>query len=54
MSWVVIAVAYVSILGVGGGATSATLIVLSSFDLAVALAGMLISIKQLIKMGRTA
>lgn len=40
--------------GVGGGATFAALIVLSSMNLPVALAGVLISIEPLIDMGRTA
>ncbi|MET4693024.1 L-cystine transporter [Endozoicomonas lisbonensis] len=40
--------------GVGGGATFAALIVLSSLNLPVALAGLLISIEPLIDMGRTA
>jgi L-cystine uptake protein TcyP (sodium:dicarboxylate symporter family) len=40
--------------GVGGGATFAALIVLSSMNLPVALAGLLISIEPLIDMGRTA
>src|SRR5699024_8660648 len=39
---------------VGGGATFAALIVLSSMDMPVALAGLLISIEALIDMGRTA
>jgi L-cystine uptake protein TcyP (sodium:dicarboxylate symporter family) len=50
----IIAVASVGIAGVGGGATFAALIVLSSLDLPVALAGLLISIEPLIDMGRTA
>ncbi|WP_173917812.1 L-cystine transporter [Halobacillus sp. Marseille-Q1614] len=40
--------------GVGGGATFAALIVLSSMNLPVALAGLLISVEPLIDMGRTA
>src|SRR5699024_6593012 len=40
--------------GVGGGATFAALIVLSSMNLPVALAGLLISIEAFIDMGRTA
>ena len=40
--------------GVGGGATFAALIVLSTLNLPVALAGLLISIEPLIDMGRTA
>ena len=42
------------IAGVGGGATFAALIVLSTMGLPVALAGLLISIEPLIDMGRTA
>lgn len=42
------------IAGVGGGATFAALIVLSTLNLPVALAGLLISIEPLIDMGRTA
>jgi L-cystine uptake protein TcyP (sodium:dicarboxylate symporter family) len=42
------------IAGVGGGATVAALIVLSTMNLPVALAGLLISIEPLIDMGRTA
>lgn len=42
------------IAGVGGGATFAALIVLSSMGLPVALAGLLISVEPLIDMGRTA
>ncbi|MEO1781221.1 L-cystine uptake protein TcyP [Enterococcus diestrammenae] len=40
--------------GVGGGATFAALIVLSSMNLPVGLAGLLISIEPMIDMGRTA
>ncbi|MFP3442769.1 cation:dicarboxylase symporter family transporter, partial [Pantoea sp. SIMBA_133] len=40
--------------GVGGGATFAALIVLSSMNLPVYLAGLLISVEPLIDMGRTA
>ena len=50
----IIAVGSVGVAGVGGGATFAALIVLSSLDLPVALAGLLISIEPLIDMGRTA
>jgi L-cystine uptake protein TcyP (sodium:dicarboxylate symporter family) len=42
------------IAGVGGGATFAAILVLSTLDLPVALAGLLISIEPLIDMGRTA
>ncbi len=50
----VIAIGSIGVAGVGGGATFAALIVLSSLDLPVALAGLLISIEPLIDMGRTA
>lgn len=50
----IIAVGSVGVAGVGGGATFAALIVLSSLNLPVALAGLLISIEPLIDMGRTA
>jgi L-cystine uptake protein TcyP (sodium:dicarboxylate symporter family) len=42
------------IAGVGGGATVAALVVLSTLNLPVALAGLLISVEPLIDMGRTA
>jgi L-cystine uptake protein TcyP (sodium:dicarboxylate symporter family) len=42
------------IAGVGGGATFAALVVLSSMGLPVALAGLLVSVEPLIDMGRTA
>jgi L-cystine uptake protein TcyP (sodium:dicarboxylate symporter family) len=42
------------IAGVGGGATIAALVVLSTLNLPVALAGLLISVEPLIDMGRTA
>jgi L-cystine uptake protein TcyP (sodium:dicarboxylate symporter family) len=42
------------IAGVGGGATFAAIVVLSTMNLPVALAGLLISIEPLIDMGRTA
>lgn len=50
----IIAIASIGVAGVGGGATFAALIVLSTLDLPVALAGLLISIEPLIDMGRTA
>ena len=50
----IITIGSVGIAGVGGGATFAALIVLSSMNLPVALAGLLISIEPLIDMGRTA
>lgn len=42
------------IAGVGGGATLAAIVVLSTMDLPVALAGLLIAVEPLIDMGRTA
>ncbi len=50
----IIAIGSVGVAGVGGGATFAALIVLSSLNLPVALAGLLISVEPLIDMGRTA
>lgn len=50
----VIAVSSFGVAGVGGGATFAALIVLSSLNFPVALVGLLISIEPLIDMGRTA
>jgi len=44
----------IGVAGVGGGATFAALIVLSTMNLPVALAGLLISVEPLIDMGRTA
>ncbi|WP_430790081.1 L-cystine transporter [Virgibacillus flavescens] len=51
---VIIGISSFGVAGVGGGATFAALIVLSSMNLPVALAGLLISIEALIDMGRTA
>jgi uncharacterized protein len=51
---VVVTLGSFGIAGVGGGATFAALIVLSTLNLPVALAGLLISIEPLIDMGRTA
>lgn len=51
---VVVMLSSFGIAGVGGGATFAALIVLSSMGLPVGLAGLLISIEPLIDMGRTA
>lgn len=51
---VVVALSSFGVAGVGGGATFAALIVLSTMNLPVALAGLLISIEPLIDMGRTA
>lgn len=50
---VIIAVSSFGVAGVGGGATFASLIVLSSMGLPVGLAGVLISVEPLIDMGRT-
>lgn len=50
----IIGISSFGVAGVGGGATFAALIVLSSMNLPVALAGLLISIEPLIDMGRTA
>ncbi len=50
----VVVFASFGIAGVGGGATFAAIIVLSTLDLPIALAGLLISIEPLIDMGRTA
>ncbi|PAD39298.1 L-cystine transporter [Terribacillus sp. 7520-G] len=51
---VVVMISSFGVAGVGGGATFASLIVLSTMNLPVALAGVLISIEPLIDMGRTA
>ncbi|SDJ85878.1 L-cystine transporter [Sediminibacillus albus] len=51
---VIIGISSFGIAGVGGGATFAALIVLSSLNMPVALAGLLISIEAFIDMGRTA
>lgn len=50
----IIGISSFGVAGVGGGATFAALIVLSSMGLPVALAGVLISVEALIDMGRTA
>ncbi len=50
----IIGISSFGVAGVGGGATFAALIVLSSMNLPVALAGLLISVEPLIDMGRTA
>ncbi|MEC3885226.1 L-cystine transporter [Halobacillus sp. HZG1] len=50
----IVAISSFGVAGVGGGATFAALIVLSSMNLPVALAGLLISVEPLIDMGRTA
>ncbi|GIP50712.1 L-cystine uptake protein TcyP [compost metagenome] len=61
MSWdfiltliLVVVISSFGVAGVGGGATFASLIVLSTMNLPVALAGLLISVEPLIDMGRTA
>ncbi|MGL6063899.1 MAG: L-cystine transporter [Fusobacteriaceae bacterium] len=51
---IIIAVSSFGVAGVGGGATFAALIVLSSLNLPVGLVGLLIAIEPLIDMGRTA
>ncbi|WP_026571615.1 MULTISPECIES: L-cystine transporter [Sediminibacillus] len=51
---IIIGISSFGIAGVGGGATFAALIVLSSLNMPVALAGLLISIEAFIDMGRTA
>ncbi|EUJ19566.1 L-cystine transporter [Listeria aquatica] len=50
----VVAISSFGVAGVGGGATFAAIIVLSTLNLPVGLAGVLISIEPLIDMGRTA
>lgn len=50
----VVTISSFGVAGVGGGATFASLIVLSTMNLPVALAGLLISVEPLIDMGRTA
>ncbi|SEA72258.1 hypothetical protein SAMN05421743_107137 [Thalassobacillus cyri] len=50
----IIGISSFGVAGVGGGATFAALIVLSSMNLPVYLAGLLISVEPLIDMGRTA
>lgn len=50
----VVMISSFGVAGVGGGATFATLIVLSTMNFPVALAGVLISVEPLIDMGRTA
>ena len=50
----IIIISSFGVAGVGGGATFASLIVLSSMGLPVELVGLLISIEPLIDMGRTA
>ncbi|MCQ3817001.1 L-cystine transporter [Staphylococcus xylosus] len=50
----VVIISSFGVAGVGGGATFASIIVLSTLNLPVALAGILISVEPLIDMGRTA
>ncbi|HCT3764773.1 TPA: L-cystine transporter [Staphylococcus aureus] len=50
----VVIISSFSVAGVGGGATFASILVLSTLNLPVALAGVLISVEPLIDMGRTA
>ncbi|PFG14918.1 L-cystine transporter [Bacillus sp. es.036] len=50
----IVGISSFGVAGVGGGATFAALIVLSSMNLPVYLAGLLISVEPLIDMGRTA
>ncbi|MGM7636882.1 L-cystine transporter [Bacillus sp. Hm123] len=51
---VVVAISSFGVAGVGGGATFAAILVLSTMNLPVALAGLLISVEPLIDMARTA
>ncbi len=50
----VVVISSFGVAGVGGGATFASILVLSTLNLPVALAGVLISIEPIIDMGRTA
>lgn len=50
----VIMISFFGVAGVGGGATFASLIVLSVMNLPIAIVGLLISVEPLIDMGRTA
>lgn len=50
----VVIISSFGVAGVGGGATFASILVLSTLNLTVALAGVLISVEPLIDMGRTA
>lgn len=50
----VVIISSFGVAGVGGGATFASILVLSTLNLPVALAGVLISIEPIIDMGRTA
>ena len=51
---VVVVLSSFGVAGVGGGATFASILVLSALNLPVGLAGVLISVEPLIDMGRTA
>lgn len=51
---IIVTVSSFGVAGVGGGATFAALLVLSTMNLPVGLAGLLISVEPLIDMGRTA
>lgn len=51
---IVVIISSFGVAGVGGGATFASILVLSTLNLPVALAGVLISVEPLIDMGRTA
>lgn len=51
---VVVTLGSLGVAGVGGGATFAAILVLSTLNLPVALAGLLISVEPLVDMGRTA
>ncbi|PLR66065.1 MULTISPECIES: L-cystine transporter [Bacillaceae] len=50
----VVAISSFGVAGVGGGATFAAILVLSTMNMPIALAGLLISVEPLIDMGRTA
>src|SRR5699024_7582089 len=54
MLLIVIAIGSFGVAGVGGGATFASLIVLSTLNLPIAIVGLLISIEPIIDMARTA
>ncbi len=51
---IVVVLSSFGVAGVGGGATFASILVLSALNLPVGLAGVLISVEPLIDMGRTA
>ncbi|WP_062108231.1 L-cystine transporter [Bacillus niameyensis] len=51
---IVVAISSFGVAGVGGGATFAALLVLSSLNLPIGIVGLLISVEPLIDMGRTA